>query len=475
MNMRIFQSRNFFLFLTLIAAATALGAANLLGILPAAGATLFLAAALVTVLSKKAYRHIVLAGIWLLFCVFIEPSPSDMLLCAVIPLGLISGHYKPKLSGPSLVTALLFITYIIACIPGILAAGDKSGALVYSAVTLYLLFSAMFIGTYGQRHTINPLLRAYILAAFCSFLVGLIGYCGVFGEFLMAGNYRVKGLFKDPNVYGPFFIPAILLVISDIKKRALLRTPVAVHIILIVFFTLGVVFSFSRGAWVSLVVALLSYFLLTGDLKRHLKLKRLIAGAACLILIAGVLFSPPMRSTGVSDYLLERAQLQKYDRNRFRSQQGGLELALQNPLGIGPGQFENEIAAVTKYRLSAHSLYIRTVAENGFAGFLSLFAALGYLILSMLRLYLRKTPEPVLGSLSVADMKEQAKEDLIFQNGRKSEPLSKEACRPEKNTVLAAVIAILIGLLVNGLVIDTLHWRHFWFYIGVGLYFVNCE
>lgn len=475
MNKRNVHSQNLFPVLTLLAAGPALGAANLLGILPVAGMTLFLAAVLVTVLSKKAYHLMVLSGIWLLFCVFIEPSPSDILLCAVLPLGLISGHCRPKLFGPSLVVILLFFTYFIACIPGILTAGDKSSALMYFAVTLFLFFNALFIGTYGQRHNMDSLLRAYILAAFFSFLVGFIGYCGVFSDYLMADDYRVKGLFKDPNVFGPFFIPAILLVISDIKKRALLKTPIIVHILLIVFFTLGVVFSFSRGAWVSLVISLFFYFLLTGELKQFLKPKRIVTGAALLVLFVGVLFSPPMRSAGVSDFLLERAQLQDYDQNRFRSQLGGLELALENPLGIGPGQFENEIATIIKYRLSAHSLYIRTVTENGFAGSLSLLAALGYLLISMLCLYMRKMPEPEPGSLPAGNMTAPAEGDFIAPNRRKSGSVWKIACRPDQNPILAAVITILIGLLVSGLEVDTLHWRHFWFFIGVGLYFVNYE
>jgi O-antigen ligase len=416
----------------------------------------------------------VLSGIWLLFCVFIEPSPSDFLFCAALLLGLITGHYRPKLSGSSLAVALLFFTYFIACIPGIIAAGDKSGALKYFSVTLFLFFTALFLGTYGQKNNINSLLRAYILAAFLSFLAGFIGYCGVFRDYLMADDYRVKGLFKDPNVFGPFFVPAILLVISDIKQRVLLKTRIIVHILLIFFLTLGVVFSFSRGAWVSLCISLFFYFVLTGELKHYLKPRRFVAVAALLALFVGVLFSPPLKSAGISDFLLERAQLQDYDVNRFRSQQGGLELALENPLGIGPGQFENKIGAITKYRLSAHSLYIRTAAENGFIGAVSLLAALGCLLLSMFRLYMRKTPVPEPGPLPAGDMTASSDGVVNAAERRKSGPLWK-TCRPDKNPILAAVIAILIGLLVSGLEVDTLHWRHFWFFIGIGLYFVNFE
>ena len=34
-------------------------------------------------------------------------------------------------------------------------------------------------------------------------------------------------------------------------------------------------------------------------------------------------------------------------------------------------------------------------------------------------------------------------------------------------------ISILIGILVNSLVIDTLHWRHFWLFVGLNLSIIN--
>ena len=50
---------------------------------------------------------------------------------------------------------------------------------------------------------------------------------------------------------------------------------------------------------------------------------------------------------------------QSYDTERFGAQALGLRLAEENPIGIGPGQFE--LVAP----LSAHSTYVRALGRGG--------------------------------------------------------------------------------------------------------------
>src|SRR6266436_4286532 len=58
--------------------------------------------------------------------------------------------------------------------------------------------------------------------------------------------------------------------------------------------------------------------------------------------------------------------MQGYDQDRFDTQRRALELAVERPLGIGPGQAENQ------FELSTHSTYVRVLCENGIAGFVAL-------------------------------------------------------------------------------------------------------
>ena len=117
-------------------------------------------------------------------------------------------------------------------------------------------------------------------------------------------------------------------------------------------------------------------------------------------------------------FLEERAQLQSYDTDRFNAQRAGLELAIQHPLGIGPGQFERYVS------ISAHSLYVRSLAEQGFLG-------LGVVLLI------------VLATLVLAIQNVLAGRDTY---GIGSAPL----------------LAAWVGLVANSAFVDSLHWRHLW-------------
>ena len=412
-----------------------LGLIHMLGLFPAVGVILFLAAWVIIAFLNQCYHWLVLVGILLLSCVFMEPSPSDMILSAIIPLGLITGVYKPQINGKALFAILIFLSYFIACIPGIAFTFNQISAFRYFLITIYLYLTALFIGTYTSNHNIKSILRAYILAAFISFLAGLTGYLGLFTDLLMADAFRVKGLFKDPNVFGPFFVPAIIIILDDMNRKIILKTHPFVHGALITLLSLGVIFSYSRAAWINLVVTLFLYLFLNFKTFHFVQKIRLLICIFILFVIIVVLFlSPFMSDNGITDFLQERAKLQNYDNDRFNAHHGGLELINENPFGFGPGQFENEIVQIIDFKIDAHSLYIRTAVENGILGFLLFFGGIAYVILGLL-------------SAHYGIHNEQ-----------------KEILPP------SIIISIIGGLLVNSLVVDTIHWRHFWFFIGLGLY-----
>jgi O-antigen ligase len=123
-------------------------------------------------------------------------------------------------------------------------------------------------------------------------------------------------------------------------------------------------------------------------------------------------------ATSSLDFLSERAAVQDYDTQRFDAQASSLELATANPIGIGPGQFERVSD------LSAHSIYVRSLAEEGLPGLL--------VVLALMLLTLGFAARNVaLG----AD---------TYGIGS------------------AALLAAWCGLLANSSFVDTLHWRHLW-------------
>jgi O-antigen ligase len=174
--------------------------------------------------------------------------------------------------------------------------------------------------------------------------------------------------------------------------------------------------SFSRAAWLNLAVGtlvLLAVLALRRGGARH------AVALLAVALVAGLALVAVVEATSMTDFLSQRAALQDYDAQRFGAQASGVEIAERHPLGLGPGQFE----AVSD--LSAHSTYVRTLAEEGVLGVLLLY---GLLVLT----------------LGFAARNVALGVDTYGIGS-------------------AALLAAWCGLLANSFFVDTLHWRHLWF------------
>jgi O-antigen ligase len=182
----------------------------------------------------------------------------------------------------------------------------------------------------------------------------------------------------------------------------------------------GVLFSYSRAAWASLAVGLVVVLVVAalrpGGRRRAMLVLLTAFGAGVAVLTA-------VLATGSLGFLLMRAQLQYYDGARFSAQALGVRLGGRHLIGIGPGQFEF-VAPI-----SAHSTYVRVLAEQGIPGFLALLGLLA-------------------GTLWLA-----------WRNAVAG--VSTYGVGP------AVLLGMWAALLVNSLVVDTLHWRHLWLVAGL--------
>ena len=127
--------------------------------------------------------------------------------------------------------------------------------------------------------------------------------------------------------------------------------------------------------------------------------------------------------TGSLSFLKERAQYQTYDNQRFGAQSGGIAIGERDPIGVGPGQFE------LVEPISAHSTYVRALAEEGILGFIVLTGLL-------------------YGTLAMAVRNAFAGRDTYGLGS-------------------AALLAAWCGILANSVFVDTLHWRHLWLVAGL--------
>jgi len=378
------------------------------------------------------YHWMVMLNTFLLSVVFIEPAPCDILFVLLFIFGIAGKHIDlARLKGYKS-AVLSFILFAIVNTLQLFNIAERWVGIRYYAITLYLVVFCLYISIYANRDNMKGLLAAYVVSSTISALLGILAHLGVFPTILMYDEYSIKGFFKDPNVLGPFLVPAVLIMIDDMGKRRLLSCPIWVYPAVIVINMLGIIATFSRGAWLNLLVCISLYFILNIrkiDFKK-VNYKKLLVYAA-FFAVAGFLFWNYGLSRDFKLFIFSRLGIQSYDADRFTVQNIGISLALDNLLGYGPGQFECTVMDQIGVKFSSHNLYIRLLVENGAGGFLIFTSGLICIFYRLI---------------------------LDFRLGRSYAVLTP-----------AGLSAILSGIMVNSMVIDTLHWRHFWFFIGLSM------
>lgn len=178
--------------------------------------------------------------------------------------------------------------------------------------------------------------------------------------------------FTNYSVYGSFTAIFFLIVLS---RLLLDRTPYdrVLWTVLLIVFSVGLMMCFSRGVWLSVVVAVTFLLMQTGERHKRILFVVLIGGFVLFI------FSLP----GVSDLVLNRISTAfslQFASNQSRLLRWGqaLVMFLQSPIiGNGYGAFamiyEPNVSLigefVAQYRLGAHSEYLQVLAELGIVGF----------------------------------------------------------------------------------------------------------
>jgi O-antigen ligase len=357
--------------------------------------------------------------------VFIEPAPVD----GLIMVGLVAGFLSGKLNFTEVGSApLCFLSIFgLANLISLYDAFDPIRAIAYVAITLYLIGSWLFftglIGRYGKRLVII-LIDSYCFAGVLSALLGAGGYFHVlpFEQQLLL-NGRARGLFKDCNVYGPFFVPMALFAVMRISRPGATVRSKLWQAVVISSAGLGMLLSFSRACWANCGVALIVFLAGQALIRPPRERNRWLIRATGLALAAALAMALLLNVPVVHKMLVVRANsnhLQDYDRVRFATQAIALESAQERPLGIGPGQSE----AVFSY--ATHSVYLRILSENGV---LALLAIIAFIVTTMARCVtmIRRAADPWVRDLNLA------------------------------------ILACIAGHLVNSFVIDTVHWRSIWF------------
>jgi O-antigen ligase len=299
----------------------------------------------------------------------------------------------------------------------------------WTAVSCFLAATSLVYALILSDNTeqrLDMLLKGYMAAAIVVSIIAVLAYFRLMPSaetFLFAG--RSKATFKDPNVFGPFLVlPGLIAIQHAVLGRA---RDVLLGALTLLLILVGLLLSFSRGAWghfaVSVVLMLGMMFVTSRSSRERVRIITIaVAGTIVMALFVVALLSIPQ----VASLFSERANLvQSYDAGhtgRFGRHILGFLMIFDHPIGIGPLQFSKFFPE------DPHNSFLDAFMAGGWLGGFA-YAAL------------------VLVTLA-AGLRE------VF------------AAAPWQRTYIA-VYATYLGVVGESYIIDTNHWRHYFLVLGL--------
>jgi len=260
-------------------------------------------------------------------------------------------------------------------------------------------------------------------------------------------GYRTSGPVGDPNYYAMLMLVLVPLALERVfdEQRPVLRLAALFALVII---ALSVIFTYSRGGFVALAVAVLAWFVFYPPRVSTIPFL-LLAGIAFLLLIPKEYMA---RITTLTELVTAPSvgfRTQDISlRGRATETLAGLEMFRQHPLlGVGFANYTEHYLAYAKNLglaptatvRAAHSLYIEVLAETGLIGVSAFFA----LLVAMVK-----------GILDSWKRLRSAREDEIAR-------------------MVAGIGAGLMGYLSAAVFIHAAYPRYFWLLMGVALSIPN--
>jgi hypothetical protein len=306
---------------------------------------------------------------------------------------------------------------------------DESESVTFIAITIYITLTTLFFAAVvaaSPNERMETIRSGYIVAGLIAAALGILGYFNVAGTgdyFTLYDNSRAMGPFKDPNVFGPFLVPPIVWLCQDLILRQARPLVAATKLAALM---LGLLLSFSRGAIIDFVASgalLLGLTFLTATSARQRG--RTVAIAAILVVLVAVLVAAALSVPEIRDLALERTSLSEdYDsgaQGRFGNQLRSIPMLLELPFGFGPLRFGHI------FPQDPHEVFISAFASFGWIGGLAFLAFVAATLYFGWRLSFRRSP-----------------------------------LQPQ----VVALWSALLPQLLQGVQIDTGHWRHLFLMCG---------
>jgi O-antigen ligase len=241
----------------------------------------------------------------------------------------------------------------------------------------------------GRPDTARAAMRTLVVAATACGALAVLEMLGVlpgrFPRYETAFNRAALG-FGQPNGLGLFFALVVPFAVYE-WNEATSRWARARAATALVFIAAGLLATFSRGAWLS-VLGGTAVLALTGDARfaARVLLCALLAAVAADVVTGGALRDTAART--IDDWVIEQ---------RAALMLAGILMFLARPwLGVGPGGFEQnldrygaQLPQLWDYLPTPHNAYVQMAAESGIVGL----AAFLFLLFVILRLLVRRVRE----------------------------------------------------------------------------------
>jgi putative inorganic carbon (hco3(-)) transporter len=349
----------------------------------------------------------------------IEPSPDLRLAMADAAL---FGYLIWRVSSIRLVRGAWSVWHLaLVCLfaMGLFVTVSNSGALSryvflnkgLGLLTLLVAYAAITseIGNWWQ---LRKVLRIFVLSvSFQNIIVMaalLSSYvAGVNFSFINYGNERLSGMMVDPNAYGGLLIVALAFnVVGSTGPIPVTRG--FLRVVCDVTLAAGILFTFSRSAWIALGAAWLTFLLFRP--KSALRMAAVVSTAIpVLLLFIGLGLLSPQRMLQRQDTIDSRVALIHDSLDQFKA----------HPLlGMGLGSFRESGGTIV------HNTFLWFLADFGLAGAVTFIAFIAWFAMAGFRAYNLAPPE--------------------------AQPY-----------VLAAVVA-LVGMLGLSMGIEAFYQRHWW-------------
>jgi hypothetical protein len=358
---------------------------------------------------------------FVLLCVVdVQPAPVDAVFALLIATTVATVRTRPLI--PAFV-GLPLAGFLLLTILSMTNAVDLHRALSFEGITLYMLALAVWLSwAFTKREWVHAGVKMYVVGAAISGALGPIAlYLPVPAKHVLVyGGARAEGLFKDPNVYSAFLVPAAIILLDEITTPRILGWRRRTNIALFAIVTIGVVVAYSRGAWLNYAVAVAAFVFVQSNRRGGLRRAARSIGILAACGLGGLLM---LAGTGSLSFLLERSHFQAYDTQRFSNQDVAFGDMFRHLFGFGPGQTE------ILRPLATHSSYVRAAFEQGFLGLAALALVLFGTLLCAVLLARRSVEVNGVGT--------------------------------------GALLGIWLGQLANSFFIDTLHWRHLWVFAAL--------